>query len=342
MSFQDTDGEDSGNTFNVRKIIEEAFLNRNVPAETAKILLSSLAPNTLKQYYSSLRAWKSFCIQNPDFSYKNPTKLSTLIFLTQRFNNGASYATLNTDRSAISLISVEKIGDDLEIARFFKGVYRLRPIKSRYVFTWDTNIVLNYLKKLDLNDHNYFSLLSKKLVMLLALGTAQRAQILSIIKITNIKFDVGGVTIVIDDLIKTSARNKSQPILKFQYFSQEKNLCIASCLFDYINFTKNIRENENKLFLSLNKSHKAISSQTISRWLKEVLQASGINIELFKGHSTRSAATSKANNLGVSIDLIRKTAGWTSGSLTFAKFYNKPISDESDGNFVSAVFNIEK
>lgn len=181
---------------------------------------------------------------------------------------------------------------------------------------------------------------SKKLVVLLALATAQRARTLSFIKITNIKFNVDGVTILIDDFTKTSGHNKNQPILKFPYFSEEKDLCIASWLIKYLNLTKNIRQGENKLFLSLKAPHKAISSQTISHWLKDVLKSSGIHIDLFKGHSTRLASTSKADNSGINIELIRKTTGWTSDSLTFARFYNRPILNDNSTNFVNAVFNI--
>lgn len=57
------------------------------------------------------------------------------------------------------------------------------------------------------------------------------------------------------------------------------------------------------------------------------MQEAGIDILLFKPHSTRSASTSAALSKGVNIDVIFQTAGWSLED-TFAKYYNKAIQDE--------------
>jgi hypothetical protein len=51
---------------------------------------------------------------------------------------------------------------------------------------------------------------------------------------------------------------------------------------------------------------------TISRWIKNVLCLSGINTDIFKAHSTRSAATCAVFIAGIPIVDILKTDGWTS------------------------------
>ena len=56
--------------------------------------------------------------------------------------------------------------------------------------------------------------------------------------------------------------------------------------------------------------HKAVSVQTISRWLKQCLELAGIDTAVYKGHSFRHASTSKAKSVGVSIDDIFLTGGW--------------------------------
>ena len=53
---------------------------------------------------------------------------------------------------------------------------------------------------------------------------------------------------------------------------------------------------------------------------------SGVNMDLFTPHSTRSASASKAATK-ISLETILKTAGLRSSS-TFAKFYKKPIRTE--------------
>lgn len=68
--------------------------------------------------------------------------------------------------------------------------------------------------------------------------------------------------------------------------------------------------------------HKA-TSQTIGRWIKNILNESGVDTNQFKTQSTRHAATSAAARKGVSFDTIRLAAGWN--SKTFAKFYNRPL-----------------
>jgi len=54
------------------------------------------------------------------------------------------------------------------------------------------------------------------------------------------------------------------------------------------------------------------------------MQKSGIVVNIFKPHSTRAAATSKAFLKSVPLEHILSVAGWSS-SETFAKYYNKPV-----------------
>ena len=56
---------------------------------------------------------------------------------------------------------------------------------------------------------------------------------------------------------------------------------------------------EAQLLLSFIKPHKRVTTQTISRWVLEELDLSGINTDVFTGHPTRSASTSKAKESGV-------------------------------------------
>jgi len=51
----------------------------------------------------------------------------------------------------------------------------------------------------------------------------------------------------------------------------------------------------------------------------------------FKPHSTLAAATSMANLHGVHMQQIVKTAGWASSRM-FAKYYNKPITNQCNSS----------
>ena len=92
----------------------------------------------------------------------------------------------------------------------------------------------------------------------------------------------------------------------------------------YLDGTSALRGGAQQLFVSYSKPFKSVSRDTISRWVKTVMQKSGIDVNLFKQHSTRAAATSKAYFKSVPLEHILSAAGWSSSD-TFAKFYKKPV-----------------
>ena len=61
--------------------------------------------------------------------------------------------------------------------------FELRPVLPKYSEIWDVNVVLNYLKTIDLSTSLTLKQLTLKLTMLLCLTTGQRGQTLH-------KFDV--------------------------------------------------------------------------------------------------------------------------------------------------------
>ena len=106
-------------------------------------------------------------------------------------------------------------------------------------------------------------------------------------------------------------------------------------LEEYISRTAKIRHTT-QLWVGLVKPHKPIGKQTLSRWLKELLKNAGIDTSVFTGNSTRMASVSKANAMGVGLDTILKTAGWTSSS-NFRKFYSRDTLKLDEKDFAEAV-----
>ena len=62
----------------------------------------------------------------------------------------------------------------------------------------------------------------------------------------------------------------------------------------------------------------------MSRWIKDVMSLSGIDASLFKGHSTRSASTSRASLSRASIQQILGENRRPNES-TWKKLYKKPL-----------------
>lgn len=292
-------------------------------------MLASLAPNTLKQYNVSLKLWWEYCgNHNLDrFSYNTNI---ILLFLNEQFQNGCSYGTLNSHRSALSLLLSREIGSDEQIKRLLKGAFRTKPPNPKYSHTWDPQLVLNHVSVWYPNVGLSFEKLSRKLVTLLAICTAHRVQTLAAIKLQNISFSENNVKIMISDIIKTSAPGRDQPLLFLPCFQENANICPACVLKDYIIVTKMWRTNDtDTLLLTHRPPHRAATTQTLSRWIKQTLRESGVDVDVFSAHSTRHASTSTARAAGVSTETIRKAAGWTSRSQTFARFYDRLIIDEA-------------
>ena len=160
--------------------------------------------------------------------------------------------------------------------------------------------------------------------MLLAMTTAQRAQTLHAIYIDDIVISDNLVMIPIKTLLKQSTQHKRKFSIHLKKLVSDPELCVVKTLECYLNRTKSIRKDYKQLFISFKEPHNPVSKDTISRWIKSVLREAGIDIDLFKAHSTRAAACSSARENGVPIDEILKTAGWANNKC-FQKFYDKAI-----------------
>nr|CAH7760283.1 unnamed protein product [Callosobruchus chinensis] len=239
------------------------------------------------------------------------------------------------ERSSLAQIAPD-LSHDFRIHKFFKGVYMLRPAMPKYQNTWDPAVVLDYTRNLKNADIS-LNILSKKLITLLALATGQRLQTLASIDIDNIHRSDMKIDIPIPRRIKTSARNKFQPFLILPFLNSDPENCVASTLLYYLEKTKLLRGSIKNLFISITKPYKEISTQTLGRWVKNILEKSGVDTNKFSAHSTRHASTSAANRKGVNFDTIRLSAGWSKNSEMFAKVYNRPLV--SDISFAEAVLS---
>ena len=61
----------------------------------------------------------------------------------------------------------------------------------------------------------------------------------------------------------------------------------------------------------------------MARWTKNIMNESGIDTKIFKPHSCRSASTSAATNVGVTIDNVLKQGNWQTIVLFINTFSKK-------------------
>ena len=199
--------------------------------------------------------------------------------------------------------------------------------------------MLNYLSGLpDIMDLDLKSL-TLKLLMLIALVSAQRGQSLHMLDISFMKVAETSYEFALPDHVKQSRPGYNTPSVVLKAYPHDildMALCVVYHLKEYLKRTESLRKNETRLFISYVRPHKRVSRDTISRWIRSTMVSARIDVSKFSPYSTRMAATSKAKAASVPMDEILQTARWSS-SRCFDRFHNKPVLDE--GSFALAVLN---
>lgn len=289
----------------------------------------------MNQYKAPICEWFKFCTDK-NIDPLSVNVLELVKFLTLMVDKGASYGTINSAKSAICLLKIDKCPvSDKILSRFLKGVFRMRPPKAKYNKIWDITPVLTKVETwFPLAELN-LTQLTNRLIILMALGSPQRLNILASIKISNIFKTSTGYDIKITELTKTSRPGSFQPLLSFNYFLENPKLCVANTLENYLRVTKPLRKKIDSLFITIKRPYKAASTATISRWIKNALTLSGIHRD-YGPYSVKHASTSAALKKGLNLDIIKNAAGWSKNSQTFFKFYNRPI-EPFPSNFAASV-----
>ena len=112
-----------------------------------------------------------------------------------------------------------------------------------------------------------------------------------------------------------------KPII-LQTFPVNERICPVRSIVEYIKASEKFRKSKN-LLLSYYK-HEPIETQTISRYVKLTLKATGINTKIFTDHSTRHASSTGKFMKVLSLNDVVKKAEWKSSS-SFRQFSNLPV-----------------
>ena len=294
--------------------------------------MNSWRSSTKAQYEPYLKKWFLYANKEKIDAY-NPALQDALTFLSILFNEGQSYNQINTARCALSTCIMHKnhltFGKLPIVKRFMKGVYESKPTFPRNVFVWDGSIVFKYFLSLPHPRELSLKVLTEKLVLLMSLiSGGQRAQTLHCLDVKDLCILQDKIIFPITSKIKQSRPSKHTTPLQFKFYPSDQKLCVVTHLTCYLEQTKDLRSTS-KLFISFIKPHKPVSTDTISRWCKNMLKKSGINTDLFSSHSSRSASSSKSKLSGIPINVIMKNAGWSNESV-FANYYDKIIIPDVD------------
>ena len=143
----------------------------------------------------------------------------------------------------------------------------------------------------------------------------------------------GAIQLRLNKPVKTfTARNKNvksrAQLMTIKEFEGHPLLCPVKTLLAYIQRTKFKRLSVDHLFvLVTTQEPRRATAQTIVRWAKDIMRDAGLTD--FNVHSTRGAGATAGLLMGLPLDEIVSSVGWTRATM-FVKYYMKPIQQNND------------
>lgn len=288
--------------------------------------------STNKQYDPYIRDWERYC-KARNWNSVHTEVSRVLSFLQELFDKGRGHSVLNAAKSAIStsvkLPHGQTVGQDRDVHLFMLSVLNLRPPQTRYDSIWDTEVVIDWMRKQDSLEDLTSEWLTKRLAFLILIMSGQRPQVLPSLRLSRLSYvqDTAYFQLTAAE-IKHGRFSPGGQTIVLEPFVSEPDVCVIAHLKEYIKRTKSLRGSEDRLFIITVKPFSAATLNTLSNWVKHVMYVAGVDTTIFGAGSTRAASTSKAWVGGAPIDVIAKTAGWKRIT-TFSKFYNKPITKDA-------------
>jgi len=226
--------------------------------------------------------------------------------------------------TTVSPIDGVQVGQLPAVKQLLRGAFNRKPPRPKYTHSWDVTIVLNYLSSLGPSEDLDHVMLSRKLVVLIALSTLLRISEIGSILFSSISITDSGASFSLG-VLRKGQRSGALQTIQISRLS-DRILCPVHCLALYKYTTDVLRtaDHGDRLLIGLYRPFKSVSVSTVGHWIKWVLKRAGVDPS-FTAHSTRSAAASCALSRGVPVDDILRQGNWSSESV-FQRFYHRPLN----------------
>uniref|UniRef100_A0A1X7TH61 Core-binding (CB) domain-containing protein n=1 Tax=Amphimedon queenslandica TaxID=400682 RepID=A0A1X7TH61_AMPQE len=242
--------------------LRQHYEGQRLSKDASDLLLSSWRQKTSQSYDSLTKKWIGWCTERQC----NP--VSGLIedvvnFLAHLYKEGYQYRSLNAYRSAIASMHTPiegvSIGQHPLVSRLLKGAFQSRPPLPRYQGTWDVSVVLHHIGEHQLDGSITLKQLSLRIVMLLALTRPSRSADISKLNLRGYRNTPEGAAFTLTALAKQSRPGRSIKDFFFLRFTENERLCPVKSLTLYIERTKELRGNNDQLFISFIKPHHLVT-----------------------------------------------------------------------------------
>ena len=179
--------------------------------------------------------------------------------------------------------------------------YPVKSIFETLIYCWFI------FESLSANSELALIWLTEKLTLLLLILSEQQKQTLLARDIDNVKIYEEKLIIIPNFSLKHTKSSLPLQAIVYHKFNGNLKLCVVECAKLYIQIRNKLVSPEIEQFLvTYGKPHIVASDDTIFRWIKNTISSPGIDVYLFKAHSTRSTSSSKAKQVGSSYTEILK------------------------------------
>ena len=151
-----------------------------------------------------------------------------LDYLGYLFHLGYENRTVGCHKSEISAyyeyVDNKKVGQHQHVCALLKGVFNERPPQPRYVFIWDIQTVLDFVKYQWSGCDSSDKVLIYKLVILMALSSASRASAIHNLHMRYMLRTEGKFVFIFHKLHKSQKYEKALPYLEFCKYTEGRDL----------------------------------------------------------------------------------------------------------------------
>ncbi len=285
-------------------------------------VLSSVAPTTKKSYEAIFFKFVSY-VDELGFNFGTISIEHVLGFL-KRFK-GLSKSRVRTGVAALKFFlqvynRLDLVNNPL-IDMFSRGAQNLAPMPTEKNTIWDPEVVLNAIRARS-RPTEFLSIAQEALILLL-LSTGWRVDDASKLGVC-VSFGSEMAEFRFVEKQKCRVKGAYTVSQRVKSFVSCPRVCPVEAIRCFLNASKSLRRDKKFLFVS--SFGNRASKDTLRRWVRDELRAAGI---IASAGSCRSASTSAALERNVSIDVIMRSAGWSSEN-TFRQFYQRRVLKGDD------------